>query len=131
MSTVAQFVGATNVIERASAITLVGFDADRRRVDVTFVSAARASGEGATPLPTRLQDARVNFDGGRVAIDAREGHFEIPARSMHRHADVGAAFGARLPPRTAPLGKRIFWRLVLALAGSGAGRRLLLRLRGR
>jgi hypothetical protein len=51
-------------------------------------------------------------------------------RGDARHRDVRAQVFAVLPPRRAPLGKRAFWRVVLALARFPFGVRLLRRLRG-
>jgi hypothetical protein len=55
----------------------------------------------------------------------------IEATSLHVHRDVGNAFYRAVPPRLVPLRKRLFWRVVLALAGTGAGKRLLLSIRRR
>lgn len=52
------------------------------------------------------------------------------ARGDARHRDQRAAVFAVIPQRRAPLGKRLFWRLVLELARHPAGIRLLRRLRG-
>jgi hypothetical protein len=52
------------------------------------------------------------------------------ARGDARHRDVRAAVFAAVPQRRAPLAKRLFWRLVLALARLPMGLRLLRRLRG-
>lgn len=52
------------------------------------------------------------------------------ARGDARHRDVRDQVFAVVPQRRAPLGKRVFWRLVLALARLPAGVRLLRRLRG-
>ena len=52
------------------------------------------------------------------------------ARGDARHRDVRAEVFAVVPQRRAPLGKRLFWRIVLWLAKTSAGLRLLRRLRG-
>jgi hypothetical protein len=52
------------------------------------------------------------------------------ARGDARHRDVRAEVFAAVPQRHAPLGKRLFWRLVLAVARLPAGARWLRRLRG-
>jgi hypothetical protein len=52
------------------------------------------------------------------------------ARGDARHRDVRAEVFAAVPQRRAPLVKRAFWGLVLALARHPAGLRLLRRLRG-
>jgi len=38
------------------------------------------------------------------------------------HEDVGVAVYAAIPPRSVPLAKRLFWRLVLFLLSSARGR---------
>ncbi|MFM7396408.1 MAG: hypothetical protein ACKO42_04755 [Gammaproteobacteria bacterium] len=38
------------------------------------------------------------------------------------HEDVAAAVLAVIPPRRVPLGKRLFWRLILWVMKSSAGR---------
>ena len=50
------------------------------------------------------------------------------ARGDARHRDVRAEVFAVVPQARAPLGKRLFWRLVLWLARYDAGVRLLRRL---
>lgn len=52
------------------------------------------------------------------------------ARGDARHRDVREQVFAVVPQRRAPLGKRMFWRLVLWLAGLPGGMRLLRKLRG-
>jgi hypothetical protein len=51
------------------------------------------------------------------------------ARGDARHRDVRAEVFAAVPQRRASLGKRAFWRLVLALARFPAGLRMLRRAR--
>lgn len=56
--------------------------------------------------------------------------FNLPvdaARGDAHHQDVRAAVFAVVPQRAAPLGKRVFWRLVLWLARYPAGLSLLRR----
>jgi hypothetical protein len=48
---------------------------------------------------------------------------------VHLHRDVAPPFYRALPPRPVPPGKRLFWRLVLALAASRAGLSILRSLR--
>lgn len=52
------------------------------------------------------------------------------ARGDARHRDVREQVFAAIPQRQASIGKRAFWRLVLALARFPAGLNLLRRLRG-
>ena len=51
------------------------------------------------------------------------------ARGDARHRDVSAQVFAAVPQRRAPIGKRLFWRLVLFVARLPAGTGLLKRLR--
>lgn len=53
------------------------------------------------------------------------------ARGDARHRDVRAQVFAAVPQRRAPLGKRLFWRIVLLVARFPAGLGLLRRMRGR
>jgi hypothetical protein len=48
-------------------------------------------------------------------------------RSALFHEDVGAAMQAAIPPRPVPLGKRVFWHLVLWLMKTSSGRALIAR----
>jgi hypothetical protein len=61
-------------------------------------------------------------------------HDPLPCNAVQAspgHRDVRAALLAAIPPRPAPLAKRVFWRLVLAIARVAPGRALLLQLRRR
>jgi hypothetical protein len=51
------------------------------------------------------------------------------ARGDARHRDMRAAVFAAVPQRRAPLGKRLFWRMVLAVARVPAALALLRRVR--
>jgi len=48
-------------------------------------------------------------------------------RAPLTHEDVGAAVQAVIPPRRVPLGKRVFWRVVLGLMTTATGRSLIAR----
>ena len=64
---------------------------------------------------------------------ARMSDSPLPVDSVRgdaRHRDARAAVFAVVPQRQAGAGKRVFWRVVLALARFPAGLRLLRRLRG-
>jgi len=52
------------------------------------------------------------------------------ARGDIRHRDVRAEVFAAVPQRRAPIGKRVFWRVILFVARFPAGLKLLKRLRG-
>jgi hypothetical protein len=83
-------------------------------------------------LPDTLVDASVESLGGtQYRISAAQHAWLIEAPAVHVHRDVGADFYRAIPPRPAPFGKRLFWRVVLWLAASHRGIALLRRLRGR
>lgn len=83
-------------------------------------------------LPESLTAAVVRACGGRgYRIMAAPQEWSLEATSVHVHHDIREAFYRAIPPRPVPLQKRVFWRVVLALAGTRAGKRLLLSLRRR
>jgi hypothetical protein len=87
---------------------------------------------GAVPggFPGRLGATAVHvLEDGRYRIASASGEWVVEATSLHLHRDVGVAFRRAIPPRRVPLMKRLFWRVVMALAGNPAGKRLLLALR--
>jgi hypothetical protein len=53
------------------------------------------------------------------------------ARSAHLHREVASTFYRAIAPRLVPWKKRLFWRIVLAVAASRVGKTLLLTLRRR
>jgi hypothetical protein len=81
-------------------------------------------------LPASLPEARVESLGAdeyRIVSGARA--WRVQARAVHVTRAVAAEFYRALPPRPVPLGKRLLWRAVLALAASRAGLALLRTLR--
>ncbi len=110
----------------SAGVTLIGTAAGGRgqRLVLTFMDAAPRD------LPQTLPAPRVVALGGqRYRIASPPGEWLLRARAVHEHRDVGAAFYQAVPPRPVPWKKRMFWRLVLLLAGSRAGTRLLRALR--
>jgi hypothetical protein len=88
---------------------------------------------GATDpgLPETLEDAVVGRLGParyRIAAGARE--WLLEAAAVHVHCDVGRGFYRELPPRPAPVMRRLVFRLALWLAGSRLGLSVLRALRG-
>ena len=77
-------------------------------------------------VPDSLTAAEVLvLDEHHYRIVTATRSWEIEASSVHVHRDIAAAFYRAIPPRQVPLRKRLFWRVVLALAGSRLGKRLL------
>jgi hypothetical protein len=109
-------------------LTLIGRTIDRSDEIATlaFVSAAP---EG---LPEALEDASVEqiaADQYRIWSGRREWIFA--ARAVHLHREVSATFYRAITPRRVPWNKRLFWRIVLAMAASRFGKSVLLTLRRR
>jgi hypothetical protein len=109
-------------------LTLIGRTTDRPDEIATLAFAT-----GAPPgLPEALEDATVEqVEAGRYRIrsDVREWIFS--ARSAHLHREVASTFYRAISPRLVPWKKRLFWRIVLAVAASRVGKTLLLTLRRR
>jgi hypothetical protein len=126
---VVRFAGAVNC-ERSTGtlgLTLSGtsIDLPAQPVKVGFAAAAPAG------LPAQLQDAVVEeTPPGVFRISSPAGEWTLAAQAAHVHRDVAAPFYRAIPPRPVPLAKRVFWRLVLMLAGSRTGVALLRSLRG-
>jgi len=92
---------------------------------VTFVGTAPAD------LPPRLDGAileRVGGDEYRIASGGERR--TIQAQRVFVHRDVRQVFCGAVPTRPAPVVKRLFWRAVLAFAGSSLGRSVLGKARG-
>jgi hypothetical protein len=88
------------------------------------------AGIAPADLPDRLEDAvveRTRPGEYRIASAARV--WTIAARSMHLHREVGERFYRAIPPRPAPLVRRMLFGAMLRLAGSRAGIALLRALR--
>jgi hypothetical protein len=82
-------------------------------------------------LPPALQDPvveQLSQERFRIHTSLRE--WLIEARAVHVHREVAAALAAAIPPRVPPLSRRLFWRLILGVAGNPLGLFLLRRLRG-
>jgi hypothetical protein len=123
---VAAFRGPVTCRRTANLLTLTGAAADSAddRLILTFISPSMAE------VPHSLAAAAIHaVDEHHYRIACASGELMVEATSLHVHRDIGSAFYRAVPPRPAPLGRRIFWRLVLALAGTRAGKRLLLSLR--
>jgi hypothetical protein len=107
-------------------LTLIGWTSDHpdEKVSLAF------SGRAPQALPEVLEDPKVDrtADGQyRILSGSRE--WLVEAKAIHLHREVSGAFYRAIPPRAAPWSKRLFWRVVLALAASAWGKRLLLALR--
>ena len=109
-------------------LTLIGRATDRPEEVVTLAFM------GAAPpgLPEVLEDAMVEqAEAGRYRIFSGTREWLLSARSVHLHREVSSTFYRAISPRIVPWNKRLFWRVVLALAASRMGKALLLTVRRR
>lgn len=121
----ARFSGSVECRLAASGplgLTLVGRDAASVPVQVSFVCRAPASWPATLEAPIVLR-----ADADRILVKAGASELTLYVNGVFVHRDVTLAFEGSVPPRRAPLGKRLFWSLVLALARTSFGRRLLMR----
>jgi hypothetical protein len=109
-------------------LTLIGRTIDRSDEVATLAFAGTAP-EG---LPEALEDATVEQIGaGQYRIWSGKREWIFSARSVHFHREVSTTFYRAIAPRLVPWNKRVFWRIVLAMAASRVGKSLLLTLRRR
>ena len=109
-------------------LTLIGRTTDRPD-EIASLAFAAAAPPG---LPEALEDATVEqVEAGRYRIWSGNREWIFSARSAHLHREVASTFYRAISPRLVPWNKRLFWRIVLALAASRVGKTLLLTLRRR
>jgi hypothetical protein len=88
------------------------------------------SGQAPADLPASLPQARIDSLGaGAYRIVSGTRAWTVEARAVHLTRAVASEFYRALPPRPVPPAKWLFWRTVLALAGSRVGLALLRALR--
>jgi hypothetical protein len=130
LATVGHFTGAvscTRTPDGPLRLTLSGRTADRPGEEVRLAFAGTAPAD----LPGQLEDALVERAGpGRYRIASGVQAWTIAARSVHLHRDVADGFYRAIPPRPAPLVRRLVFGMMLALARSRLGMALLRALRG-
>jgi hypothetical protein len=112
--------------QTAPGLTLSGTTAERPDEQMALAFSAAAPAD----CPDTLEDARVErLEDGQYRIRSGSGEWLIGAGAVHVHREIAAQFYRAIPPRPAPWRKRLFWRGVLALAGTRAGLALLRALR--
>lgn len=130
VTTVVQFTGAvscTRTPHGPLGLTLTGRTVDRpgEEAQLAFAGAAPAD------LPGHLDGAVIERSGpGRYRIACGTRSWTVAARSLHLHRDVAREFYRAIPPRPAPLLRRVVFGAMLGLARSRAGIALLKKLRG-
>jgi hypothetical protein len=109
-------------------LTLIGWTADHPEEKISLAFTGRAP----DTLPEVLEDPTVyRIDERRYRIASTPREWLMEATAVHLHREITTAFYHALPPRAAPWSKRFFWGVVLALASTSWGKRLLLALRRR
>lgn len=111
---------------QAHALILSGRSAETGGEEISLILSASAPPE----CPASLDDAFVEHLGGRqYRIRSASREWQVEAGAVHLHHEIAAAFYRAIPPRPAPWRKRLFWRVVLALARTRAGLAALAMLR--
>jgi len=83
---------------------------------------------GAAPedLPQTLDNAAVaHVSAQRYSISSGARSWTVDASAVHLHRDVAREFYQAVPQQPVRWTQRLFWRIVLALAATSAGRWLL------
>lgn len=105
-------------------LILVGRATQHRREEAIQIAFSCAS---PVDMPEALEDAHVEFLGNsRYRLTSGDKSWTLEG-AVHVHREVAGAFYKAIPPRLVPWRKRLFWRVMLALASNPLGRRLLLR----
>lgn len=108
-------------------LTLTGYMAEHpgEQVELAFAGTAPAD------LPARLEDAVIERgQPGEYRIVSAARVWAVAARSVHLHREIAQRFYRAIPPRPAPLVRRLLFGVSLTLARSRAGIALLKVLRG-
>ena len=109
-------------------LTLIGRTIDRPDEIASLAFVGRAPPD----LPEALEDASVEqLADGRYRIWSGRREWIVAARSAHLHREVSTTFYRAIAPRPVPWNKKLFWRVVLGIASSPVGRRLLHAIRRR
>jgi hypothetical protein len=118
--TLATFCGTVRCERSAQpgALTLRGMTSESRGEETSLTLSAAS----AVECPDTLEDAIVDhLEGNQYRIRCGKGEWLVEAAAVHLHREIAEAFYRAIPPRPAPWRKRLFWRVVLALAASRAG----------
>ncbi|MBV9912738.1 MAG: hypothetical protein JOZ93_09175 [Sinobacteraceae bacterium] len=109
-----------------SRFLLAGLSADSLCEQVTVAFFVQPPAD----MPAHLDDVCVErLPDQQICIAASGRRWVLPAHGCFVHREVAERFYQAIAPRRVPLSKRLFWRVVLLLAGNPLGRRLLLLLR--
>ena len=122
VSLLAAFRGIVTCSRTAGALILSGAAADSAddRLILTLI------GPSIPDIPDSLNAVILTAVGEhRYRISSASGDLVVEATSLHVHRDISTAFYRAVPPRPVPLSKRLFWLLVLWLAGTRTGKQAL------
>lgn len=126
--TLATFRGAVRCGRGTHTVTLSGMTAESPGEETMLTLSAAAPAD----WPEVLEDALVEqVEGTHCLIRSGMRRWPIEAEGIHLHRQIAEAFYQAIPPRPAPWRKRLFWRVVLALAASRTGLAALRMLRRR
>jgi len=129
VAAVARFSGVVSCARSSHGplgLTLSGRTADYpdEELQLAFAGAAPAD------LPERLEDAVIERAApGEYRIVCAARAWTVAARSVHLHREVAGRFYRAIPPRPAPLARRMLFGVMLGLARSRAAIALLKALR--
>ena len=125
--TIVRFRGAVQCRREAAPLnlTLSGRAADGSREQVTLAFAGTAPAE----LPGSLENAVIERAADRYRIASAAGEWRLDAHSVHLHREVADTFYRAIPPRPAPLRRRMLYRVMLGIAGTRLGLALIRALR--
>lgn len=124
----AAFTGAVRCARSAEAP--IGLELSGRDAATGEPLTLAFAGNAPADLPEMLEDAVVE-QSGEAQFHVRSGarSWGVAARAVHAHRDVSAAFYRAIPPRRAPLMRRLLLRTALGIAGSRLGLALVRALR--
>ena len=100
-------------------LVMSGHTAQRPQELVHFYFAGAAPAD----LPETIDNAtvaRLGRESYRISSGARV--WMVTARAVHLHREVAREFYQAVPSRPVRWTQRVFWRIVLALAATSAGR---------
>jgi len=119
--TLATFRGSVRC-ERSSgapALTLTGMTLESPGEPTALTLSAAAP---LADCPEMIEDAIVErLSGEHYRIRSGACEWSVEAKAVHLHREIAERFYGAIPPRPVPWAKRLFWRLVLALAASRTG----------
>lgn len=118
---VAEFRGSVRCrrpTEGPIGLELTGRTADAYGGELTLAF----TGQAPEGLPESIEDAVIEQSGeGGFRLTSGTRVWTVAARAVHAHRDVGGVFYQAIPPRPAPLLRRLLLGTALRISGSRAG----------